>query len=219
MSEQETSNHKIGDQILYSLDGTPQEAIITDTTRNCVRIISRSLAPHWILRELILDNLGPATEFKLRVNKLDHLIKDTAKATPCHHPAPQTPPPYRTGTYILESQEGPVLIDVDKIDNTYYFRLSGESKTTKMTNDIWQGSYEFSDPDKGNYYIEPGIYYCQGKATSLEIVPYNGISYYRVLDDPKIYRLHKNDVKLLKRFESDSLEINAIMIIDKTEIT
>lgn len=92
------------------------------------------------------------------------------------------------------------------------------ANTHKLSDELWDSMYEFSDPDKGDYVVEPGIYLVPEDKESIEVIPYNGVSYYRFLDNPLLLRLPKDFATILKRFESDSLDINAIMIIDKSEM-
>lgn len=131
------------------------------------------------------------------------------------YPEPPPTPNYETGTYILDSAYGPKLVEVDRVDSTYYIRLSNGYLVEPLTVDIWQQLEQFSDPDNGNYLVEPGVYFIKSEKALVEVVPYRGQCYYRVINGTSLILLDPAYVPDMARVETDTLEVNAAIIVNE----
>ena len=193
------------DKVLTSINSetTRQEAIITNLTENSVQLKFKG-SHNWYSPGVIVDNLGQATDHEIMAYALEPPVIETVQ--------------YQTGTYILESNLGTLLVEIDRIQNEYFIRLAGTAATIPLTKNIIPKLFPFSDPDNGNYLTEPGIYLIKSLFSAIEIIPYNQANYYRLLDSPELYRLTPETLKSIIRIESDSLDINAVMIVDKSEL-
>jgi hypothetical protein len=177
------------------------EAFVLAEYNNSLKLRFKSGHEGYYCDECVTDELGPAT---------------SAQYTEFGVTEPEAPPTpaYSTGTYIAVTPKGVFLIEVDRVGDTYYIHEVGGSDAEPLTPDIWECLDNFSDPDgPGNYTADPGMYYAARIGKMIEVIPHGGYSFYRFINDSELRRLSPNMVKDCTQVESDTFEVNAIMVM------
>jgi len=128
-----------------------------------------------------------------------------------------------TGTYVIESQEQGFavysMIEVDRIDNDYYWRNVDDALARPMAEDLW-GVIENLDDVGQEDEIQPGFYFAMFSGThprAVEIVKFKSQYYYRDIGGHLLIKLTLDDNKLpdnFKRVETDTLDVRAIIVDD-----
>jgi hypothetical protein len=207
--DQETQDNQINNVVLVDAAevgrGIPEsriEAIIVATYDNSVLLRFRDNEEAYHSYDVITDDLGPANRTKLKLWGID--------------PGPEpVVPNYETGTYIVNDNTGLHLIEVDRVGNTYLVHYSGQSETEELDPETWAHLHSFSDPDApGAYTAEPGLYYVAKLKRMIEVIPYSGKSYYRYTDQSRLNLLLAEQVPDITRVETDTMEINAALIVE-----
>jgi hypothetical protein len=130
-----------------------------------------------------------------------------------------TPENYTTGTYILCNPDYgsmPHLVEVDRVGDNYYWHFAGDAQLFTLEDDTWGSFQQFSDDPSGSwegYEAEPGMY-LNPYDQLVEVVPFAGRSFWRHIDQPSLVYLTPSQSKKLRRVESDTIDINAVAIID-----
>ena len=106
----------------------------------------------------------------------------------------------KTGTYIQKRKNKHYLIEVDKVENNYYYRKVEHTKNKPINLTKFLRLKTFSQPENGNYVMEPGIYRIKNK--TIEIIPFNEQCYYRNIGSARIKPLKKKLIQA-KRIELD----------------
>lgn len=191
------------DLVLLDLGGaTRTEAIVVEVAENSVKCQLNNGTSHWYNPEVIVDELGTASREKLLLHKFE---------VPPEPPTPQ----YTTGTYVLLADDGPILVEVDRVEDEYFIHATGDSNAAPLTPEIWERLQTFSDPDEpGEYILEPGVYLASEVGRVIEVIPHGGRSFYRFIDEAWLQPLTAGQQVECKRIESDTLEVNAAIVID-----
>jgi hypothetical protein len=202
----EVEGHRVFDKVLLDLNAMDarQEAVIVDLAPNSVQIKRRDRLD-WYGYKAITDNLGQASDHELK----SFTIEPPPVAAPLN---------VQTGTYILDCEIGTLLVEVDRVEGDYYIRLLGTATNIKLNANHLVKLHQFSDPDAGDYLVDPGIYMVKSVGYTIEVIPHNGANYFRWLDSPELFRLTPEKVVDMARIESDSLDINAVLVVDKSEL-
>lgn len=189
------------------------EVFIVAELENSIKVTSKKNNDHiYIDKTRIIDDLGPATP-------------EQFEEFGVNPPEPEPTPDYQTGTYIANTNHGIFLAEIDRVGDTYLIHDAGGSSVEPLTPELWEALDEFSGPEDpndidhyttGNYTAEPGLYYVEKTQRLIEVVPYGGYSYYRFINDAQLTKLHAPLVKDLQRVETDTFEVNAIMVMPET---
>lgn len=197
----------INDYILLEFDPRQarHEGIVVNVTEESVQIALKNGNRNWFPHNIITDNLGQASQIQQSLFGISkEPILQVTDAT--------------TGTYIYESENGPFLVEVDRVGKKYIIHGVGESTAATLTQSNWEHLQQFSDPDNGDYLIEPGLYFVQVIQQIVEVIPYNNRCYYRYADSAQLFCLTPAKVADMIRIESDNLDVNAVLIVDKSEL-
>lgn len=188
-------------QVGNGLPSQRLEAFVLAEQDGNIKIRLKNGNEGWYDENIIDGELGPATDeqyVEFGVEKPE---------------APPTPN-YQTGTYVAPTQTGLLLVEVDRVGDEYYIHAVGDSSMEPLTPEVWENLDNFSDPDgPGNYVLAPGPYYVAKLNRMIEVIPHGGYSYYRFIDDCQLTRLTPNLVKDCAQVESDTFEVNAIMVV------
>lgn len=128
-----------------------------------------------------------------------------------------------TGTYVIDSQEQGYtkysMIEVDKIEDNYYWRRVDNTLAHLMTEDIWD-KLESLDEIESDDEIQPGFYfqmYSDVCPHAVEIVKFKSNYYCREIGGHLLVKLDLPENRLpdsFKRVETDTLDVRAIIIDD-----
>lgn len=181
--------------------GQRVEAFVLEEYNASVKLRFKDGIDAYFSDEIIIDELGPATSEQYTLFGVDE---------------PEAPPTpnYQTGTYVASTHDGLYLVEVDRIGDKYYIHAVGDSALEPLLPQVWDNLDNFSDPDgPGNYAIDPGPYYVEKLGRMIEVIPHGGYSYYRFIDDAKLTRLAPNLINDCAKVETDTFEVNAIMVL------
>lgn len=123
-----------------------------------------------------------------------------------------------TGTYVMDLYQLK-LIEVDRIDDKYYYRNADDRDAHLMNDSIWE-SIHLLDEINDNDLVEPGFYFVGDsdyKKDAVEIVKYNNSFYFRPIGSSRLHSAHSliQDNKLIPscmRVEADHLNVSAIIV-------
>jgi len=177
------------------------EGFVLKTNDNSLKLRFKNESEGWYDQDVIEGNLGPATP--------EQYMEFGVEPPPV-----ETTPNYSTGTYVASTPKGTFLLEVDRVGSDYYIHEVGDCEVEALTPQVWECLDNFSDPDgPGNYTAEPGMYYVARIGKMVEVIPYGGYSYYRFINDSELRRLSPSMVKDCTQVESDTFEVNAVMIL------
>ena len=177
------------------------EAFVLSEHEQSVKIRFKNGTEGYYATGVVIDELGPATSVQYDLFGVE---KPEAPPTP----------DYQTGTYVAPTQDGLFLVEVDRVGDQYYIHAVGDSGMEPLTPEVWENLDNFSDPDgPGNYVLAPGPYYVAKLKRMIEVIPHGGYSYYRFIDDCQLTRLAPGLVQDCVQIESDTFEVNAIMVM------
>lgn len=177
------------------------EAFVLSEHKQSVKIRLKNGTEGYYATDVVIDELGPATDAQYDLFGVE---KPEAPPTP----------DYQTGTYVAPTQNGLFLVEVDRVGDEYYIHAVGDSSMEPLTPEVWENLDNFSDPDgPGNYVLAPGPYYVAKLNRMIEVIPHGGYSYYRFIDDCQLTRLSPNLAPDCAQVESDTFEVNAIMVM------
>lgn len=188
-------------QVGNGLPSQRLEAFVLAEQDGNIKIRLKNGNEGWYDENIIDGELGPATS-----EQYDEFG--------VQKPEPPPTPNYQTGTYVASTHDGLYLVEVDRVGDNYYIHPVGDSILEPLLPQVWDNLDNFSDPDgPGNYAIEPGPYYVERLSRMIEVIPHGGYSYYRFIDDAKLTRLAPSLVPDCAKVESDTFEVNAIMVM------
>lgn len=192
------------DLVLISLNSnTRQEAIVEKVLKNSVLLTLKGSAPQWYSPHVITDMLGPATAETLK--EFGYEVPDKVEL--------------KTGAYVVcvDSDDDETeyhMVEVDRVGTKYVWRLVGDHVTCPMDDSVHKSLLAFSDPDEPNEMTaEPGIYYVPVVGTTIEVIPFDGESLFRYINNSRLHVLSAEMAQDIMPIESDTLDINAVAIM------
>ena len=119
---------------------------------------------------------------------------------------------YKTGTYVMRRETGLNLVEVDRVEETYYIHDVDNQHATVLTDEIWRDLSKLDDvDDQKSDAIDPGMYCVDTKM--VEVIRFNGQNCYRTVGSSMISEIPKHMVETMKRVECDTIDVNSIMVI------
>lgn len=197
------------DLVLVSTgSGVRSEAIVEEIVEKSVLLRMKNQEAKWYDPNMITDVLGQATSETLAEFGYDIPEKVELK----------------TGAYVvavtIDGEKEYHMVEIDRVGTKYIYRRVGESITGTVTDNLREALMAFSDPDEPNEMTaEPGIYFVPCVNRTIEVIPFEGLSFFRYLDSSFLHKLPEEMAKDIVPIESDTLDINAIAIMPEEKPT
>lgn len=187
--------------------GQLQKALINDYTQEAAEVTyvtKGTRKTRWIPTYAITSNLGTVYDQKD--------LEELGYTDPKPQKTPNTKP-LVTGTYIKEQDNEFSLVEIEKVNGTYYIHDTDDSYTEELPPNHDLTLHEFSTPEEGNYILDPGLYINTNQQL-YEVIPFQGTCWTRRIGENTLMQIDPQFALELNRIETDDEPTPSFYLID-----